>query len=217
MINEQNLPTHTKNYVPPTFTELGLPGHHNELNLELISFFGKCMNIEGVSLHPKELCFYTHSIQQHMITHKQISLCELGAGSSTLYMSFFLNCIKNQDYNASMISLETNESWFAFVRIVLEKLNFNNALIALNKDYTLSWEDALRQIDRKFNVVMIDGRKREDFTKSIVNFIDDDCLIFLHDYVPGASRDAEFDLLSSQFNLTGIVKSLACFRGKLNV
>ena len=201
------------NFVTPVFHELGLPGSHENVNAELMALLFKALKFEGISLLPEELSFYLFLLEKKLEESKEIRLCEHGSGSSTLYLKAFLNMPRKFEYKARIVSFETDVLWFGAVTKLLDQFIGAKTPVVLNY-YKSPWIETLSAVNEKFNVVMIDGRKRLEFIKAITSFLDDDSLIFLHDYTPNASRDEEFNFLKENYNLVSVVSTLACFESK---
>ena len=111
-------------------------------------------------------------------------LLEWGAGNSTLYNSGLVK---------EVISIEHDLDWIKNIQIAIEYYDIKNITIhhvAANspqpipcryeqfKDYI----EFVKNQNLKFTKVLIDGRARKYCAKSIYDMIDEDVIVFIHDF-----------------------------------
>ena len=131
---------------------------------------------------------------------------EWGSGNSTLYFSQFVKQI---------ISIEHNRQWLDNVR---EKIDANKVTNVLQvhvpavdgeskdvqfKDYI----DYPKNNGLKFTKVLIDGRARKFCAKAIYDMIDENIIVFIHDYNRPDYRKVEkyYDVIERTHIKPGIV------------
>lgn len=106
------------------------------------------------------------------------TMLEWGSGGSTTFFSYYVK---------KYYSIEHNLKWFKTVISNIEKEKRKNVVLyyvpAPEKNYskytTLILDNELK--DMYFDVVLIDGRNRVECAKKILDFIDENSFVFLHD------------------------------------
>ena len=116
------------------------------------------------------------------------TMFEWGSGGSTTFFSYFVK---------QYISVEHSHEWFLRTINQIEKEERANVILywvnAPGADYTeyanKIHDKALKDVH--FDAVLIDGRSRVECAKNLLDMIDEDCLVFLHD----AQRDRYTEIL----------------------
>lgn len=105
-------------------------------------------------------------------------MLEWGSGGSTTFFSYYVK---------KYYSIEHDLKWFKSTISNVEKEKRKNVIIfcvpALGKDYT-KYTNLILNTELKdmyFDAVLIDGRNRVECAKKILNYIDENSLVFLHD------------------------------------
>lgn len=111
-------------------------------------------------------------------------LLEWGSGNSTIYFSGIVQ---------KVISVEHDERWYNKIKGVVEQFDIANIEQYNIKAHTPDpipcryeqFKDYIEFPKKEklvFNKVLIDGRARKYCAKSIVDYINEDCVIFIHDF-----------------------------------
>ncbi len=101
--------------------------------------------------------------------NNSITFFEYGLGFSTLYFSERVKSVK---------SIEHDKSWFEDINTSLaNKNNVNIELVELENGY----EEAIKKIDEKFDMILIDGRKRVKCAINSFNNLSDTGVLILDD------------------------------------
>jgi len=103
--------------------------------------------------------------------NKQQTLFEYGSGSSTLFFS---------EHVFSVSSVEHNRAWFEKLNpLLLKNPNATYQYHELNQNYP----EAIRTfgVDKKYDIIIIDGRKRVACTKVAFDFLSSKGVIILDD------------------------------------
>ncbi len=101
--------------------------------------------------------------------NKQISVFEYGSGNSTLYFS---------QRTKNVISVEHDEEWFKFIS---NKKPDNAEIIFEPLTYGGKYSEKAVDAERKFEIIIIDGRDRVNCCKMAVNALTTDGVIVLDD------------------------------------
>ena len=111
------------------------------------------------------------------------SILEYGSGYSTIHLS---------RKNYKIHSIEHNLSWFVKINNNIKKFNkakvhYVPAIVVheglINKRISFnSYIEFPKTLNKKFNIVIIDGRERVKCAKAIINLLHDDHKIFIHDW-----------------------------------
>lgn len=108
------------------------------------------------------------------------TLLEYGSGNSTLFFSVFVN---------KVISIEHDKYWYDILNSVkLENIEMHFIPNVINDGSLcryLEFKDYVNYpIDNKlkFNRVLIDGRARKYCAKQLFQYIDEDVIVFIHDF-----------------------------------
>jgi SAM-dependent methyltransferase len=111
---------------------------------------------------------------------KQMNVFEYGSGLSTLY---FARRVK------SIVSIEHNKDWFERVRSLIRN-NKNATVIYVELNYEYPEAIRLAGIDKKYDLVLVDGRMRNKCVENAVDLLSPTGVIILDDserprYQPG--------------------------------
>ena len=111
------------------------------------------------------------------------SILEYGSGHSTIHLS---------KKNHRIDSIEHNLSWFAKINNNIKKFNKTKVHYIPAKvvekgliNERISFDSYIefpKTLNKKFNIVIIDGRERVKCAKAIINLLHDDHKIFIHDW-----------------------------------
>ena len=130
------------------------------------------MNIEDIAkpgMPERDWMFILKHLKPHF------TMLEWGSGGSTTFFSYFVK---------KYISFEHSRKWFSHTIRALNKEKRANVVLywinAPNTDYT-EYTNKISEIEDKLDAVLIDGRNRVGCAKKLLEYIDDDCLVFLHD------------------------------------
>jgi len=106
------------------------------------------------------------------------TMFEWGSGGSTTYFSYFVD---------TYISIEHDKHWFEHTVSNIQKEKRKNVVLYLvpapNKDYK-KYTNQILDTECKgmyFDAVLIDGRNRVECAIKILDYIDENSLVFLHD------------------------------------
>lgn len=111
-------------------------------------------------------------------------LLEWGSGNSTIYFSGLVK---------KLISVEHDDRWYKKIKKVVEQLEIDNVEqyninahtpdpIPCRYEQFKDYIEFPKKEQLKFTKVLIDGRARKYCAKSIVDYINEDCVIFIHDF-----------------------------------
>lgn len=128
-----------------------------------------------------------HSYEYEFITKyltPDDTLLEWGSGNSTVYFSGLVK---------KLISVEHDERWYKKIKKVVEQLEIDNVDQYLIKSHTpdpipcryeqfKDYVEFPKKENFYFTKVLIDGRARKYCAKSIADYINDNCVIFIHDF-----------------------------------
>ncbi len=104
--------------------------------------------------------------------NKTINIFEYGSGYSTLYFSKLVNRIK---------SIEYNSEWFDRFNTKFHMIsNIELLYVPLGQNYTTAIQD-FTQIGKKYEMIIIDGRKRVDCLKNAIKYLTPDGILLLDD------------------------------------
>lgn len=134
--------------------------------------------------------FFTPLMFKHeyMFIEKYLSsddiLLEWGSGSSTIYNSGLVK---------EVISIEHDIDWINNIQTVINSYNINNITlyhVPANSPQPIpcryeQFKDYIEFVNNKklkFTKVLIDGRARKYCAKSIYNMIDENVIVFIHDF-----------------------------------
>lgn len=123
-------------------------------------------------------------IQQYLkINHIML---EYGCGGSTLYFS---------KYVKTYVSIEHDSEWIKKIQNMIDhKTNIELYYCAPNNPIKLpvwtgcpvDFKDYINYIDtiqyKYYDIVLIDGRARQYCAKKVLNYVDKDSIIFVHDF-----------------------------------
>lgn len=148
---------------------------------------------------------------------------EWGSGGSTLYFSKFVKQYISVEYDIRWYSLINND--------ILSSTKLNNISYLYckpdnpiifpawkgNTDDFISYINIVDNINiKKYDIVLIDGRCRVECAKKILNFIDNNSIVFVHDFI----QRQRYKSILEYYNLIDWVaggQSLAVFKKKSNV
>ena len=119
--------------------------------------------------------------------NKNMDIFEYGSGNSTLWYAIRVN---------SIISVEHDRAWFDKIKKNMPK---NSNIYYQELEYGGLYSQFSSQLDRKFSMVIVDGRDRVCCIKNAINSIKDDGVIVLDDSEREAYDEAVSFLLSNNF------------------
>ena len=131
-------------------------------------------------------------------------LLEWGAGSSTIYFSGLVQ---------KVISIEHDIDYYNIIKKNIDTFNIKNidlyhvpAITGNNrKEHLKNYINFPLDNKINFNKVLIDGRGRKYCAESIINHIDDNVIVFLHDFnyndVEGYPDDNYFDDILANYDI----------------
>ncbi len=118
---------------------------------------------------------------------KNMDIFEYGSGNSSLWYSKRVN---------SVTSIEHNKQWFEQIRKKMSKnININYQELIYGGDYS----NYSNKIDKKFDIIIVDGRDRVNCIYNAVNSIRKDGVIVLDDSERIAYRKGVNFLLKNNF------------------
>tara|TARA_B100001248_G_scaffold252230_1_gene228163 strand:- start:713 stop:1249 length:537 start_codon:yes stop_codon:yes gene_type:complete len=127
---------------------------------------------------------------------KEDVMLEYGCGGSTMLFPKYV-----KEYH----SIESDKSWADSVTKIMPK-NVNMHCVPVirpddpNQKHAVKWDQLYTtkmyhaykdyietgsKIEKTFSKILIDGRARPQCARYMYDFIDDDCIIFMHDWHPG--------------------------------
>lgn len=133
-------------------------------------------------MHPDEYSLIANALDGN----KTKTMLEWGSGTSTTYFSQFAGYID---------SIEHDQQWAIDVRAMLKEHNVDNVTL-----HEVPWnsprptggptqyhmfEDYVNYVDKinkKYDVVLIDGRARFWCAEKILPYLNDNAVVFIHDY-----------------------------------
>lgn len=125
-----------------------------------------------------EIPWYTYPAIEYLtqLDFSQKSIFEFGSGNSSI---FWAKRSKN------IISVEHDKNWYK--TIAKKKLNNQEILLLEKKD---DYINALKKIDKKFDIIIIDAKYRYECVKHVVEYLEDDGFIILDnsDWYPEAAE-----------------------------
>jgi hypothetical protein len=145
------------------------------INFKILAFeygqYKTIKNWDSVDKNSKKIPWYTYSAIEYLnnIDFSKKSIFEYGSGNSSTYWS---NKAKD------IISIEHDKEWYEKVKLNL-KVNQTLLLKGKNTEY----EKSITLIDKKFDVIVIDGIRRVECIKIIEKYLDKEseegCLVIL--------------------------------------
>lgn len=149
--------------------------------------------------------------------NKEDVMLEYGAGSSTLYFSPH---VKNY------VSIEHDYLWFQEVKKQVKEnvdmyhgdcfyKNNNVHCDYENLDEKERWRPYFEMVHnipkKKYDKILIDGRARAYCALEVYDYLKDDGLLFVHDYI---GRKKYHPIIEGQYERINLVNSLAIFKKK---
>jgi len=119
--------------------------------------------------------------------NKNMDIFEYGSGNSTLWYAMRVN---------SITSVEHDRAWLDKIKKSMPK---NSNIYYQELEYGGLYSQFPSQLDRKFSMVIVDGRDRVSCIKNGINSIKDDGVIVLDDSEREAYDEAVSFLLSNNF------------------
>ena len=119
--------------------------------------------------------------------NKGIDIFEYGTGNSTLWYAMRVN---------SVTSVEHDRKWLEKIKNSMPK---NSDVHYQELEYGGAYSQFSSQLNKKFNIVIVDGRDRVKCDKNAINSIKDDGVIVLDDSERETYKDGVSFLLSKNF------------------
>ena len=147
---------------------------------------------------------------------------EWGSGGSTLHFSKFVK---------QYISIEYDIRWYNVIKDAILSAQLNNISYLYcqpdnpimfpawrgNIDDFVSYINILDNINiKKYDIVLIDGRCRVACAKKILNFIDNNSIVFVHDFMQRSRYQSILEYYELIDSVAG-EQSLGVFKKKSNV
>jgi hypothetical protein len=133
---------------------------------------------------------------------------EWGSGNSTLYFSSYVN---------KLISIEHDIDYYNMIKKTIDAYEINNIDLVYVPGVPVENQKEQRHIafaeyidypiknNLKFNKVLVDGRARKFCAISIANYIDENTIVFIHDFnhnnVEGYIDETYFDDILSVYDI----------------
>jgi len=140
----------------------------NKIFLKKYGFYNSIVNQFPCDSNKNSLPWYTYSSIEYLnnIDFSNCSIFEWGSGSSSIYWSTKAN---------NVVSVEHDQLWFK--KLVIRKKN--NMTILLKKSKK-EYVEVLKESNKKYNVIIIDGEYRLDCCKNdLMNYLADGGIIIL--------------------------------------
>ncbi len=118
---------------------------------------------------------------------RDLELFEFGAGHSTLFYSLKLK---------SVTAVEPNKDWYNDLR---KRISNNVNLILSNDESAESFVYAVRKLNKKFDIISIDGVHRVECMRESVNHLKENGVIVLDDSERAEYKDGEKFLLENGY------------------
>jgi len=144
-------------------------------------------------------------------------LLEYGCGGSTIHF---------QDMVKEMYSIEHSEHWYNIIsEIVNDNVTLKHIKLNISSDHLrCDYRDEshiklfepyytaakLFNVD-KFDKVFIDGRSRAYCARDVIKYIDENSLVFIHDYT---IRDWYFDIVESHYDIIDKMETMVMLKKK---
>jgi len=146
---------------------------------------------------------------------KEDIMLEWGCGGSTVEFSRYV-----KEYH----SIEHNQDWYKKIKKILEDQqhvfmycipnDLPRDLIFGPSKYE-EFETYIQYVNilnKKFNKVLIDGRGRQWCAKKVLSYLDDDAIVFIHDFgIPGRER---YNSVLEHYSIIGKKDSLVALKKK---
>lgn len=163
----------------------------NRTEKKLLSFFeyGYLLDIGWVESSKREkvvdsngfpLPWLTYPFIQFLESrlHKDMNIFEYGSGNSTLYYASKVN---------QVTSVEHNQEWYNLLK---DKMPNNVSLLYKELDQIESYSKTINETNKKYHIVIIDGRQRVNCTKYIIDALSKNGVIIFDNsererYAPG--------------------------------
>lgn len=139
----------------------------------------------------KEIKYLENLIIEKLNRSEKLDILEWGSGNSTLYFSLFL---KAMGANFKWLALEHFIPWYNKVTNFIKENNLQEntkcCLVSPTKEKNKIKQENNPMIEyitysysakNKFDMVIVDGRKRDQCLKHAMNFIKDSGVVVLHD------------------------------------
>jgi len=112
------------------------------------------------------------------------TMLEWGSGNSTIYFSKFVK---------ELVSIEHNYEWYLYVKNAIKWYNIDNiklyyvepnekVTIPSVKSQLIDYIEFPKTLNIIFDIVLIDGRARQHCAYSILDYIKENGLLFMHDF-----------------------------------
>jgi len=142
------------------------------------------------------------------------TLLEWGSGNGTIYFSALVN---------KLISIEHDKDYYRIIKNTIDAYDIKNIDLFYvpgikvkdqKKDRHVAFADYIKfpvVNDIKFNKVLIDGRARKHCAIFISEYIDENTLVFIHDFnynnVEGYVDETYFDDILKYYDIFDVVES----------
>lgn len=138
-----------------------------------------------------EIRFIEKTLAESAQNNEILNVLEWGSGFSTIYFSKFL---KQNDIPFKWIAIEHFLPWYTKVLSMISENNLSNEVECVlinptsepdkNIQETFNMDDYINfpsTLDTKFNIIIVDGRKRSECLKTASNVLAADGVTILHD------------------------------------
>lgn len=119
----------------------------------------------------------------------EMDIFEYGSGNSTIYYSKRVN---------SVTAIEHDKDWYKKIKVNLQS---NVNLVYKRLEYNGEYCRAIEEFDKKFDIVIVDGRDRVNCVKNSVARIKENGVIILDDSERKEYLDGQLFLMNNGFNM----------------